>query len=671
MRSPDKAIWPDLIAVLLFAAAVFLLLPARAAELPHYSAPGTWPQVLEPLGLTSGKAEEASVFVVRPKAEPPADWERRVQNGACAVFEGDTAIGRTLGFAPGEKRVTVRSVTELRSPKLEVVWQKPLELPVYQLPAGATVFAREKWEGAPLVAGIKRGGGCVLWVAADPGAGGYERFPYLPQALHDLGVEPQFRSARLWAFLDTSYRLRTDVEYFAERWRRSGIAALHIAGWHYWEPDPQRDAWLKALIEACHRRAIQVYAWVELPHVSERFWVDHPEWREKTALGTDAHLDWRKLMNLANPECSKAVSEGMNGLLERFDWDGVNLAELYFESLEGYENPARFTPFNADVRREFKARQGFDPAELYEPASAHFHRMTADGMRLFLDYRAALARQLQQEWLQKFEEIRTREPHLDLVLTHVDDRFDKTMRDKIGADAAALVPLAPKKDFTFLIEDPATVWDLGPQRYGEIAKRYAPLGAPGSRLAIDLNIVERYQDVYPTKRQTGTELLSLIRHAAVSFSRVALYFESSLTAVDAELAPSAAAAVTRATMHGEKLSLESPQGVGVRWNGAAKVNGKIWPVTEGGFLLLPAGSVTVEPAKMPPPLRVTDFNGNLKSAAATGKGVELKYDSSARAFAVFERRPARLELDGVAATGDWVGDLVLRLPRGEHKLLAE
>ena len=64
-----------------------------------------------------------------------------------------------------------------------------------------------------------------------------------------------------------------------------------------------QDEYLKQLIEACHRNAILVYAWLELPHVSEKFWADHPEWREKTGVGQDAQLDWRKLMNLQNPDC--------------------------------------------------------------------------------------------------------------------------------------------------------------------------------------------------------------------------------------------------------------------------------------------------------------------------------------------------------------------------------
>ena len=137
-------------------------------------------------------------------------------------------------------------------------------------------------------------------MAASPGERGYERFPYLLNALM-RSWDWSRRSARLalWAFFDSSYRLRVDLDYFAARWRKSGIAALHVAAWHFYEPDPERDRYLAKLIDACHREGILVYAWLELPHVSEKFWEDHPEWREKTGLLQDAQLDWRKLMNLA------------------------------------------------------------------------------------------------------------------------------------------------------------------------------------------------------------------------------------------------------------------------------------------------------------------------------------------------------------------------------------
>ena len=115
------------------------------------------------------------------------------------------------------------------------------------LPAGATVFARERWTGAPMTAGIRRGAGAVLWVAAAPGERGYERFPYMLEALTDLGVEAPFQASRLWAFFDSSYRSRVDLDYFAARWRKSGIAALHVAAWHFYERDAERDEYLRKL----------------------------------------------------------------------------------------------------------------------------------------------------------------------------------------------------------------------------------------------------------------------------------------------------------------------------------------------------------------------------------------------------------------------------------------
>lgn len=207
-------------------------------------------------------------------------------------------------------------------------------------------------------------------MATPPGESGIERYPYLLHALVDLGLTIPVRAASLWVFFDSSYRIRADVDYLATRWRQSGVGVLHVAAWHNAEPDATQDEYLKRLIAACHRNAILVYAWLELPHVSEKFWADHPEWREKTALGQDAQLDWRKLMNLQNPECHLAVEKNISRLVQAFDWDGVNLAELYFESLEGASNVARFTPMNDDMRAEFKRVGGFDPKLLFE-ASRH------------------------------------------------------------------------------------------------------------------------------------------------------------------------------------------------------------------------------------------------------------------------------------------------------------
>ena len=662
--------WPGARTLMLLALAATA--SAQVRNLPYFAVlsddAGAWPDILSSVGFQRQPAGLAHIFVARTGSPASAEWTGRVDRGAILILEGESSLADMFGFRPvgqavSPANVKVGSLIDVHQPQLPIVWEKGLELPVFALPAGARVFARERWSGAPLMAGLRRGAGAVLWVAVPPGERGYERFPYLLQALGDLGLAPPFRGSRLWAFFDSAYRTRVDLDYFAARWRKAGIAALHVAAWHFHERDAEQDAWLEKLIAACHREGILVYAWLELPHVSEAFWNGHPAWREKTAVLQDAQLDWRKLMNLANPGCFRAAAEGVSAVLDRFDWDGINLAELYFESLEGLGNPSRFTPMNDDVRAEFRAQHGFDPIELFGA------RPDAASRRLFLDYRSGLAGRIQEQWIAELETVRRRKPHLDLVLTHVDDRFDTGMRDAIGADAARLLPLLDSHSFTFLIEDPATVWNQGPQRYPTIAGRYRPLTSHSDRLAIDLNIVERYQNVYPTKQQTGTELFELVHCAAASFRRVALYFENSLLSADLPLLAAASAPVTRVERIGPKLVVNSVTGVGVAWTGEAEVDGQLWPAADVATLWLPAGAHAIEaaPPGAPSGPHLLRLNADLKAARRTGPGgIEFSYQSASRALAVLDRAPKSLLLDGEPAAPALAGPTTLVLPRGQH-----
>jgi hypothetical protein len=598
-----------------------------------------------------------------PRILSSVGFQQVFQNAApnILILEGDSPEAAAYGFRSTARKMRVASVEDLRNSNLSIVWERAVELPVFEIPPEARVFTREKSTGAPLVAGLRRGETAVLWTALPPGEHGYERFPYLLQALADLDAEPGLVSRRLWAFFDSSYRLRVDLDYFARQWREAGIAALHVAAWHFYDPDPSGDAYLRQLIEACHRHGILVYAWLELPHVSDSFWNAHPEWREKTALLQDAQLDWRKLMNLANRDCFNAASQGIDGLIGRFSWDGVNLAELYFESLEGSANPARFTPMNDDVRREFREKHGFDPLGLFQPGQV----ADLPHWREFLDYRATLASRIEAEWMNRIEAARRQKPDLDLVLTHVDDRLDARMRDAIGVDSRRF-DLA--RDFTLLIEDPATVWHLGPDRYADIARRYQP----AAKLAIDINVVERYQDVYPTKQQTGVELFELVHVASQAFPRVALYFENSILGPDLHLLPASAAVVNRIERAGQKLTVDSPRGVGIHWHGPARVDGQLWPVTNGEVLWLPPGVHEIAPEREAPPVRLLDFNGELKTARSLPNAIEFTYESSARALALVDREGLKVEIDGLPAvqqpSGTRQTGFLLTLPRGPHRV---
>jgi len=632
--------------------------------------PGSWPAVLSAVGHVPGHPASADVFVALPNTPASADWQGKVSSGAALILEGASPLAASFGFKTrGDgSAFSVIHVIDDHNPSLPVIWSKSLELPRMQF-AGealkARIFAKDRWTGDPLIAGFHFGAGAVLWVAAQPGNNGYERFPYLIQALSDLGIDPPARSSHLWAFFDYSYRTRADPDYLAARWRKAGISAIHVASWHFYDSAPDRDEYLTKLIEACHRHGVLVYAWIELPHVSETFWNTHPEWREKTAVLQDAQLDWRKLMNLQNPLCATAIRTGLRQMAERFEWDGVNLAELYFESLEGAGNPARFTPMNADVRAVFQTSAGWDPIEIWNGT-----HNDAKSLRQFLDFRADLARKMQEEWLSAAE---TWKPGLDIVLTHVDDRFDAGMKDAIGADAARVLPLLSAHNFSFLIEDPATVWNLGPQRYPEIAKRYEPLTSHRGKLAIDINIVDRYQDVYPTKQQTGTELFELVHLASSAFQRVALYFENSILKPDLPLLAAAAAVLTTYAKDRRKVTLESPADVELVWTAdGAQVDGRPWPVLSKALVRLPAGKHVVEPGPRRDALSVVDLNARLRSASAEGKRLSFEYSSDSRAIVTFDRKPGQIEVDGQSLKTTCVpgSDCAILLPSGDHRVTA-
>src|SRR5260370_27494551 len=184
---------------------------------------GGWPQILSSVGFVRQDSDLAKIFVLRLATPASKQWADRVEHGAYVILEGESPVAESFGFHGGKEQVRVGSIVDARRAKLPIVWKDALEIPRFTIPKDAQVFAKERWTGAPVLAGYRRGAGAVLWVAAAPGQGGYERFPYVLHALADLGLATPFRAGRLWAFFDYSYRPRRDLDYFPARRRASAV----------------------------------------------------------------------------------------------------------------------------------------------------------------------------------------------------------------------------------------------------------------------------------------------------------------------------------------------------------------------------------------------------------------------------------------------------------------
>ncbi len=650
------------------------LLPAQAAMQTYWvtGEPGAWPGLFGSMGLAEDAAAP-KVLVLRATASVPADLTARIEGGLVVVVEANTAAAAALGISL-DGSVTVRRELDSRAPDKMIVWEEAIPVIKAQLPAGATVYSQDRWSGTPLMAAWRQGAGGVVWLAAPLANNGYGRFTFLPQTLATLGVQGTLVSKRTWAFFDYAYRSRTDPEYMARQWRKMGLSAIHAAAWYHFEADPVRDDYLRRLITACHRNGILVYAWLEYPHVSDKFWADNPQWRDKTAQLTDASVFWRKLMNFQNPDCVAAVKAGTRTLLSRFDWDGVNLAELYFESLLGPDDPAQFTPMNDNVRAAYQKQFGYDPADIFRLASPRYWKSGDASLRQLYEFRRDLNHDMHEEWLGFLAGLRTADGNpLSLAMTNVDDQYDSKVRDYLGYDNVRLLKILDRIPFTFIIQDPATLWHLGAERYPRIAELYGRLVPNQESLAIDVNIARRQLVAYPTEQQAGTEVLSLARVTADSFAQTMYYSENSIARPDRALLPAASSAARVSQVEGG-TTVETAYGVGLAWTGPANVNGKPWPYQSDSMVWLPPGKFTVTARETKHALRLIDFNGSARGieevAIGDGSGIAFIYKAGSRAIAVLDQKPGAIWIDGKEAQPTQLarrdGSVALLLPAGEH-----
>src|SRR5439155_10957890 len=108
------------------------------------------------------------------------------------------------------------------------------------------------------------------------------------------------------------------------------------------------------------------------------------------------------------PPCLKAVLKDMETFLRQNDWDGVNVGELTFESLEGPDKPENFTPFNSAARREFQTLYSFDPLELFNPQSGHYWKGNPEGLQQFYSYRREANVRLMKTFLESLEGLKVK-----------------------------------------------------------------------------------------------------------------------------------------------------------------------------------------------------------------------------------------------------------------------
>jgi hypothetical protein len=424
------------------------------------------------------------------------------------------------------------------------------------------------------------------------------------------------------------------------------------------------------------------YMWLEFPMVTHDFWDSHPEWREKTALLKDAALDWRKLMAMENPECFNAVTSYLNSFIENYEWDGIDLAEFYFESLEGYKRPGEFTPMSDYVRNDFKQKYGFDPSEIFNRNSKYYYEKDRSAINKFMNYRVSLCTDLNRKLLQ-FLKNKKEDKSIDIYLTQIANPFDEKLNRNIGVEVDDFIKLQKEFSFTMQAEDPYPLWVLGPERYKKIGNTYRGLLGKDPTLTIDINIVDEGRDnPYPTSVQTGLEFTELLSVASQYADRVCIYAVSTPYEYDFKYAPyalSSGCSVVK-TSSGE-FKTHSKRSFIMELDSAFSeifINNKPWRCYNGNSVILPSGDnllkvVYGKETTTTDKLIMKDISCDIESFKDKGKAIEISYRERRNVYVTLNKKPLKIfsnneEIKPEVILNQDSGNYVVCCPEGNNTL---
>jgi uncharacterized protein YdaL len=606
---------------------------------------------------------------------------RYLASGGAVLADGSQRWLPRLGFRMTGWRLPVTEIEETSIEAESFSWQPEELAERYTAPSGSRPLALDTGSKQPVAITGQYGAGRYVYLSVpldNHTPDGVSHYPYLIQYLAEgLHIRSGLHGGRIEAYFDPGYRAGVNPDNLANFWKQSGVRTVYVAAWHFYE---HYSYPYSALIRACHRNGISVYAWFMFPQVTQIMWQRHPEWREQSAAGGDGRPGWRYLMNFQDPACFRASMDWAKDLLRSESWDGINIAELNFDAAyPDYLQANNFVPMNSFVRTDFARKHGFDPAQLFQSTSRYYHERNPKALAAYLSYREDIVTEWHRRVLGEVAPL-VREHGLDVIVTMIDSLHSKYVQPALGVNSRRIAALTKEFDFTLQVEDPVEHWADAPSRYKDYAEVYRQLVPEERRLMFDINVVND-RDIehtsLPSAIARGTELAETVKAAAVQ-GRVAIYAEHTVGAQDWPLLGIALAQPARLVKTGKNYQVHSPFPVylDAPEGQVYSVDGHPSLIVSSSGLLIPSGDHQVS-ASAPwlwfsaPGATNTlmSLSGDLLATQARSTGLTIQYTSPSPATIVLGRRPQEISLDGhqtnlpvEARPGEWV----LQAPRGTH-----
>jgi uncharacterized protein YdaL len=595
----------------------------------------------------------------------PAEYEavsRFVEQGGALITDARNYLAEDFGIRFGTASLNISRVQDRLFPEERISWKYPEPLRKFETADLDEVFCVDNLTEVPLVIGKRVGRGRLIFIGTrfDPySQNGYSMYPFLLEYVRRyFKLGPIVRRDNLEMYFDPGFRHTQSVEHLVQLWVSNGIRRIHVAGWHQY---PKYTYDYQRLITLAHANGILVYAWLEPPQVSQKFWLDHPGWREKNYKGEDVRPSWRYPVALTDSGCVASLVDEYASFLQRYNWDGVNIAELYFESGKGLNDPALFTPMHPSAQVEMRNRYNVELRSIFDPRSEYYWKANPAIKDAIVEYRVAVLNGVYEKILDRITAIARNRDGFQIIVTAMDGLGSPELQDYNGVNMTNILRLQRKYGFRVQVEDPETLWSTDPLRYIEIGRKYAGLVDNSENLMVDLNILSfrKTESVtsFPTLIQTGTESFQLVRAASLGASRATIYSESSVNPQDLIFFPYACAGSVLYAGKENLYTVHSPYSFTLKLPSEitlVSADDEHIPPTRDNRFLIPAGDHTlllgsetshelsthqIEP-------RIMSITANLLTQWHDLRTIVFEYQSGGRALVSLNREPTAMQIDG-------------------------
>jgi len=608
-----------------------------------------------------------------------------VKKGGNIITDRRNKLAEKLGIKFYNTELKNMNIRDNYYPQENIQW-KNLQL-AYKFDYGDKdeIFCEDAATGVPVAIGTTFGQGKIIYFnnAFDPNSQfGYSRFPYAMEYIKNyFQLSPVFKRENLEFYFDPGLRPNTSIENLIKIWVKNGFRIIHVAGWHQY---PKYNYDYARLIKLAHSNGMLVYAWLEPPQVSQKFYKEHPEWQERNYKGDSVRPSWRYPVALTDNNCLTAVIKYYTDFLKKYDFDGVNLAELYFEAGNGFESPTLFTPMHPSAIKEFKKKYGFDMRQIFNQASEFYYKTNKKAKEDVVNYRIDKINELKEKMVKAILEVAKEKKDLKLMITFMDTYLSPELKEQIGINSDKMIELQKKYGFLIQAEDPQNKWSTSPARYLELGKLYASKMDDPSKLLLDLNILafRTTKEVtgFPTLTQTGIESYQLINYAAQGAPRFTVYSEASCNAQDLSYFSYASSSPVKYHYTDNGYEVTSPYSFILQLPKEIKViNVDEQPMVgyRDNAFLIPAGTHAINlkgqnmmgfsTVELQPEL--LSCTGNILDLKFSMSKLTLVYESFERALISMVNKPTALKIDGLSTNFEVMRGndcFTLFLPSGKH-----